>query len=103
MVKTFRQFLEGKRLTELMQLTPQAATELIGGIVQAQQKNSPANVASNLVKNVPQVAVAAAMDPNTEILTGKMKKQQDKNNPQQKAVMNTALNSLGAMPGTQGV
>lgn len=100
MVKTFRQFLEEKGLNELLQLTPQAATELIGGVVQAQQKNNPTNVASNLVKNVPQVAVAAALDPNTEILTGKMKKLQNKTNPQT-TIMNTALNSLGAMPGTQ--
>lgn len=101
MVKTFRQFLEQKRLTE----APVAPAQL-RGVVNAITGGQPAT-ANNLTqlaaatsKADPGYAVAVASDPATEKARAIVDAQRKKLQPNQ-TQPNVSPNMLGAIPGTQ--
>jgi hypothetical protein len=105
MVKTFRQFLEEKvRLTELAAgatIDAQTQNAIIAQLVGAQQGNNVNNIADNLSKRNPALTLAVMNSPAAEMLQAKNRALQKKTQPQQQQNLNTNINTLGALPGTQ--
>jgi hypothetical protein len=94
MVKTFRQFLEQKRLAEIA-LQPNDITTLIGQILPAQQPNNVNNVADTLAKKNPGLIGAIADSPAAKLVQSKIDAQKRKTQPQ----IQQQNVSIGSTPG----
>ena len=99
MVKTFRQFLKEKELTEVIQ--PQDITTLIGQILPAQQPNNINNVADTLAKKNPALIGALKDSPAAQAIQAKLDALKRKTNPAQAQQNQSLGNMITSLPGTQ--
>lgn len=101
MVKTFRQFLEEKRLAEITAVNTQTVTQSLAPILGLQGTGtSPGNLAKTMLKTpgLASFPVMMASEPSVQDAVAKLNA---KTKPKNIQNVNNAVPVTGALPGTQ--